>query len=91
MSKEVKITVIEPHEMGYDYENDVQFKDPAAWYIVNALDQRIYLHVRSRQDAVDWVKENYDGRYTVRSAKLHQKGGDITCRGTNTRKGQFRG
>lgn len=86
--KEVKITVVEQHELEYDYENDAEFKDPSAFYIINGLAQRVYIHVRSRQEATDWVKANYDGKYTVRAAKLQKATGEITCRGVGTRKGQ---
>lgn len=87
MTKEIKITVVEQHELEYDFENDQEFKDPSAFYIINALAQRIYIHVRSRQEATDWVKEHYDGRYVVRAAKLQKSKGDVTCSGTSSRKG----
>lgn len=87
MSKEVKVTVVEASEIdNYSDEDGFTFKHPAKYYFVNALGQYIYIHTRDMKVAVEYIKENYDGRYTVRTAKESKSDNNYTCTGSNSRK-----
>ena len=84
---EVKITVVEAYEIdNYDEEEGFSFKHPAKYYFVNGLGQYVYLHTRDMKVAVEYIKEHYDGKYTVRTAKQSSGKGDYTASGTTTRK-----
>ena len=88
MSKEVKVTVVEASEIdNYSDEEGFTFKHPSKYYFVNALGQYIYIHTRDMKVAVEYIKENYDGRYTVRTAKESKSDNNYTCTGSNSRKG----
>lgn len=88
MSKEIKVTVVEASEIdNYSDEEGFTFKHPAKYYFVNALGQYIYIHTRDMKVAVEYIKENYDGRYTVRTAKESKSDSNYTCTGSNSRKG----
>lgn len=88
MSKEVKVTVVEASEIdNYSDEEGFTFKHPAKYYFVNALGQYIYIHTRDMKVAVEYIKENYGGRYTVRTAKESKSDSNYTCTGSNSRKG----
>lgn len=88
MSKEVKVTVVEASEIdNYNDEEGFTFKHPAKYYFVNALGQYIYIHTRDMKVAVEYIKENYDGRYTVRTAKETKSDSNYTCTGTTSRRG----
>lgn len=88
MTKEVKVTVVEASEIdNYSDEQGFTFKHPAKYYFVNALGQYIYIHTRDMKIAVEYIKENYDGRYTVRTAKESKSDNNYTCTGSNSRKG----
>lgn len=86
-STEVKVTIVEPSEIdNYDEDGGFNFKHPAKFYFVNAMGQYIYIHTRDMKVAVEYIKEHYGGRYTVRTAKQSTGSGEYTCTGTNTRK-----
>lgn len=88
MSKDLKITIVEASEIdNYSDEEGFTFKHPAKYYFVNALGQYIYIHTRDMKVAVEYIKENYDGRYTVRTAKESKSDSNYTCTGSNSRKG----
>lgn len=88
MTKEIKVTVVEASEIEqYNDGEGFIFKHPSKYYFVNAMGQYIYIHTRDMKVAVEYIKENYDGRYVVRTAKQSAGGGDYTCTGSNSRKG----
>lgn len=89
MSNDLKVTIVEASEIEqYDEEGGFTFQHPAKFYFVNGLGQYVYVHTRDRQKVVDYIKENYGGKYTVRQAKMSTGGsGGVTCRGSNSRKG----
>ncbi|CEF89154.1 hypothetical protein [Pseudomonas phage vB_PaeM_PAO1_Ab03] len=67
----------------------LDFAPPATWYIQNAMGDYVFVHTRDRMEAQTFVDEEYGkGRYTVKASKMQQAKGDLTCRGTATRKGQ---
>ncbi len=83
---EVKVTMVSYAEFStYD------FNPPATFFIKNAMGDYVFIHTRERSKAQAWVDENYGaGRYTVNSSKIQKGKGDLTCRGTATRRGQKR-
>lgn len=86
-STETKVTIVEASEIdNYDEDGGFSFKHPAKFYFVNALGQYIYIHTRDMKVAVDYIKEHYDGKYSVRTAKQSSGKGEYTCTGSNTRK-----
>jgi len=88
MSKEIKVTVVEASEIEkYDEDGGFTFKHPAKYYFVNAMGQYVYIHTREIKVAVEYIKENYDGRYVVRTAKESKSDVNYTCTGSNSRKG----
>lgn len=84
---ELKITVCT-----YEEVNDPEFESPSNFFIVNALQETIFIHTRDRTKAVEWVKEHYDGKYAlkvVKDVKGKRKGesGEVSCRGTTSARG----
>lgn len=66
---------------------DLEFKDPAKWYIVDCMGDRMYIHKRSRQDAQEAVDEMYGkGKYKIRTAKVDKTGGNLSAMGSATRR-----
>jgi hypothetical protein len=57
------------------------FKPPAKWYFVNALGDRVYIHCRERSKAIEYVKKEYDGKYSIRTEGSDKSGGELSCRG----------
>lgn len=85
---DVKVTLVDSSEIErYEEDEGFTFKHPAKYYFVNALGQHIYIHTRDMKVAVEYVKEHYDGKYTVRTAKQSAGTGNYTCTGSNSRKG----
>jgi hypothetical protein len=78
--KEIKITTFKNSE----YDGN----PPSRFYIINAMGDYVFIHVRSRIEATDWVKEHYDGKYNVRTTALDKAPDNPTARGTQTRRGQ---
>lgn len=75
----MKTTIVE-----FDEFTNIDFQDPAVYYIRTAL-YYVYIHCKTRKQAVEWVKENYDGKYTVRASKNtaatpHYDGFTVTAR-----------
>jgi len=83
MSK-IKVTVVEVKDMNQD-----GFVPPSKWYFINALNQAVFIHCRERSSAEQYITENYSkGFYKLRTSTLEKNRGELTCRGTATRKGQ---
>lgn len=88
MSKELKITIVEASAIdAYDEEGGFTFKHPSKYYFINAMGQAVYIHTRDMKVAVEYIKENYGGRYVVRTAKESKSDSNYTCTGSNSRKG----
>jgi hypothetical protein len=81
MAKTVKTTVV-----SFAETQELDFKPSSKWYINDALMQTIYIHVRSREDAIKYVKEEYGGKYTVKCSGIQKSKGNLTCTGSETRK-----
>ena len=83
---ETKITTVTFKEF-----SAFDFQPPATFFIRNASGDYIFIHTRDRAKAQAWVDENYGkGRYTVNASKMQKTKGDLTVRGTQTRRGQKR-
>ena len=84
---EIKVTIVEASEVdNYSDEDGFSFKHPAKYYFVNAMGQYIYVHTRDMKVVTEYIKEHYDGKYAVRTAKQSNGSGEYTCTGSNTRK-----
>lgn len=80
--KIVKTTVVDMSELATD-----DFKAPSKFYIINALGECVYIHVRTRVEAEKWLTENYGkGFYSVRTSSPEKPKGELSCTGSNTRK-----
>lgn len=84
MSNELKVTVVQYEEfVGMD------FIAPATYFIMDSLQNYVFIHTRDRSKAQDYIDEHYGkNRYKVVASKLQKGKGDITCRGNQTVRGQ---
>lgn len=62
MSK-VKITIVP-----YKDTLEDEFKAPSKWFFQSATSDMIFIHCRNRADAIQYVKDEFGGRYNVRCA-----------------------
>lgn len=60
---------------------DLNFRNPCRYYILNALQQRVYIHCKTRGEAKEWVDNEYNGRYTVQCAIPERPSGTETAFG----------
>lgn len=82
VEKEVKTTIVDMAELAHD-----DFRHPSKYYIISAM-YVIYIHVRSRAEAEEWITKEYGkGFYKLRTSSIEKPKGDVTCSGSNTRKG----
>lgn len=85
--KELKVTVVD-----YQTFTDYLFNPPSTFYIQNAMGEYIFVHTASRQVAQEYIDSVYGkSRYTVVASKLQKtvsksESGELSCRGTATRK-----
>lgn len=61
--KKMKITVVSPEQM-----QEEGFRNPSKYYFVNALGECVFLHTRDRQEATQYVKDEYGGKYNIRTS-----------------------
>jgi len=84
MTAEVKVTMVTFEEF-----SDYQFQPPATFYTMSASQLYYFYHTRDRAKAQETCNEMFgEGRYTVKASKIQKGNGNITCSGTQTRKGQ---
>jgi len=70
MTKELRTTIVE-----FDQYADIDFDHPSSYYVRTAL-YYLYLHTRSREEAQNFVDNEYGkGKYTVRAARLEKPKG----------------
>lgn len=62
MSK-VKVTIVP-----YKDTLDDEFHSPSKWFFQSATSDMVFIHCRDRSTAIEYVKDEYGGRYTVRCA-----------------------
>lgn len=81
--KEIKTTIVDMSELAED-----DFKHPAKYYIINALGMCVYIHVRTRTEAEEYITNEYGkGFYKLRTSSPEKAKGELSCTGSNTRKG----
>ena len=79
----VKVTIV-----SYEEFTDSEFIPPATFYVMDSLQQYKFIHTSSREVATKIVYEIYGhNRYAIKSSRLQKPKGDLTCKGTNSRKG----
>lgn len=85
--KDPKVTIVD-----YNTFTDYLFIPPSTFYIQNAMGEYWFIHTASRQVAQEFVDITYGkNRYTVVASKLQKtvsksESGELSCRGTATRK-----
>ena len=57
------------------------------YYILNALQQYVFVHTRNRLVAYEWFKLNYP-QYTMRTSRADSGGGSGCSETSSTRRGQ---
>ena len=57
------------------------------YYILNALQQYVFVHTRNRVVAYEWFKLNYP-QYTMRTSRADSGGGSGCSETSSTRRGQ---
>lgn len=89
MSKQFKVTVVDAanSEVWDDEFEGFVFNILANFYFLNAMGEIVWLHTRSRSEALNYIKEHYDGKYALRTARDSKSNGNLTCSGVNSRKG----
>ena len=74
--KKMKITVVSPEQM-----QEEGFRSPAKFFIIDALGMAVFLHTRDRQEATQYVKDEYGGKYNIRTSSDEKVKGEVSCRG----------
>lgn len=96
MSKEIEVVVKTPEELVYwsDEEESYVEKFPGNLYIIDALGNYHFYMTRDRLKAQHQVDFDFGkGKYTVRTTsdkktKSRLESGGVSCRGSQTRRGQ---
>jgi len=87
---ELKITILESSDVEY-WDEDSQstvINHKAKYYFINGLGQYVYIHVRTRQEAEDFITKEYGkGFYKLRTSSIEKPKGEVSCTGSNTRRG----
>jgi len=82
MSKSIKTSVV-----SFDDFNDLDFVSPSRWFIFTSMNEYLFIHVRDRQVAQDYVDAEYGkGRYKIRTVKVIKSGKGLTVSGSETRR-----
>lgn len=85
-NKEVKTITVT-----YEEYTDIDFLDPATYFVVDAMQNYVYFCTRDRAKAQEKCNEMYGvGKYTVKASKLvntksKQEHGGVSVRGVATR------
>lgn len=89
MSK-MKTTLVKESEIevySEEYEGFI-LNQPSKFSIQLATGDLLFIHCRNRADAQKYVDEIYGkGFYTVKQNKQGSGGGNVTCSGSNSRRG----
>jgi len=86
---ELKTTLVAESDIElYDEESgSFIFNAKGKYYIQLATGDYLFFNTRDRQKCVDYVKEHFDGKYTLRTAKQSAGSGSYTAGGTTSRRG----
>lgn len=87
---ELKTTLVPEDQIEYydEESGSFVFNAKGKFYIQLATGDYLFFTTRDRMKCVDYVKEHFGGKYTIRTAKQSSGSGDYTCTGTQTRRGQ---
>lgn len=69
--KKMKITVVSPEQM-----QEEGFKNPSKFFIVDAMGNYVFMSTRDRAEAIAYVKEEYGGKYNVRTSSDSKSSSD---------------
>ena len=89
---EKSIEKIKTTQVSYEEFTNYEFQPPATFYIMDSLQNYIFVHTSQRSVAQEVVDEMYGkGRYTVRAAKQQKskskrEDGGYSAVGSSTRK-----
>lgn len=81
-------------KISYEEFIDINFKAPSKFYILNAAGEYHFVCTNSREAAQMVIDEEYSfNKYKVRCMTIEKtksklESGDLSCRGTSTRRGQ---
>lgn len=78
----MKVTVVSYNST----QEEEDYKHKAKFYIVNCLGDYVYLHTFDKVKAVAYVKEHYEGKYSVRTASIVGGSGEVTVRSSVSNK-----
>jgi hypothetical protein len=82
MTKGVKTSIV-----GFDDFNDLDFVSPSRWFIFTSMNDYLFIHVRDRQVAQDYIDVEYGkGRYKIRTVRVIKSKNGLTVSGTETRR-----
>lgn len=86
---ELKTTLVKESEIEVFDEESGQFvlNVPGKYYIQLATGDLLFFNTRDRQKCIDYVKEHYAGRYTIRTAKQSVGSGEYSAKGSTSRRG----
>lgn len=81
MTKQLRTTLV-----SYEQFSDIDFKDPAVYYIRLANDTYLYFHTNDRKAVKEYIDKEYNGIYAIRASKMIKpkglvEGHNLTCRG----------
>ena len=65
MTKEIKTTLVT-----YEQFSDLDFTDPADYYIRLATGEYLYVHTKNRKIAQEFIDKEYGSHYTIRTGKM---------------------
>lgn len=67
---------------------DPDFKEPSRWFVQNAMGDMVYFCCQKREKAQQACDDMYGkGRYTIKTTATVKNKGDVSARGTNSRRG----
>lgn len=69
--KKMKITVVSPEQM-----QEEGFRSPSKFFIVDAMGNFVFMSTRDRAEAVAYVREEYGGKYNVRTSSDSKSSSD---------------
>lgn len=89
---EMKVDKIKVTQISFEEFTDYDFNPPATFYVMNSLQEYLFVHTSKRQVAQEVIDEMYGkGRYTIKAAKQQKtkprtESGQFTCTGTASRR-----
>ena len=82
------LNIIKISEEEYQELLNNNFKTPSNFYFKDAIGDYVFIVTRDREKASKWLKDVFDGFYTLRVMSNSKGSGQYTAKGVATRKGQ---